>query len=75
MQMLLKHGFLFQANEGGETGPSRMKRHIPRAALGFVASKGAASRGPWAPQILKWTLDNRTAVLGPLGKCWKLLRT
>lgn len=26
--MLLKHGFLFQANNGGESRPSRLKRRI-----------------------------------------------
>lgn len=66
MQMLLKHGFLFQANEGGKICPSRMKRHIPRAALGFAANKGAPLGAPnleMDPGNLD-LLDNRTAVLG-----------
>lgn len=65
-----------QANEGGEICPSRMKRHIPRAALGFVANKGGTLGAPNL-EMDPGNPDNRTAVLGwpPLGKCWKLLRT
>lgn len=53
--MLLKHGFLFQANNGGESRPSRLKRRIHGRELGFGATKAHPSppgrpkswNGPW----------------------------
>jgi hypothetical protein len=53
MQMLLKHGFLFQANNGGEMRPSRLKRRIRWRHWVFGATR---EQPPWATQILKWTL-------------------
>lgn len=57
--MLLKHGFLFQANNGGESRPSRLKRRIH--GRDWVPAQ--QRRTPWATRILNWTLDNRTSVL------------
>lgn len=74
--MLLKHGFLFQANDGGDGRPSRLKRRIH--GRNWVSARRKPNT-PGRPQILKWTLDNGTPVLdflvqSPPLRCWDYIR-
>lgn len=61
--MLLKHGFLFQANDGGDGRPSQLKRRI--RGRNWVSAQRKPNT-PGRPKILKWTLDNGTPVLDSL---------
>jgi hypothetical protein len=64
--MLLKHGVLFQANEGGEIRPSRMEHRIRGRRLGFGATREQVQVASCKPGALpQCTVGDPDLGIGP----------